>query len=166
MPRSLRHDLPARRTRCRAYRTGAETGRTTLASASDSPQLAVVADRNQVRADDTDLAYISIGLCDREGNLANHGDRLINVQVSGPAVLAGLGSGRTSTEERFDATSCRTFDGHALAILRPTAPGDVHVHIGPSGCPATIVDLQATTRDRVLAAAGPRRVRHASTRES
>ena len=41
----------------------------------------------------------------------------------GAGVLAGLGSGNPSTAERFDASTWTTFDGRALAIVRPTGPG-------------------------------------------
>ena len=126
-----------------AYRAGAETGRAILATAGDSLQLSVVADRDHIRADDTDLAYITVELRDGDGNLANHQDRLIDVQVSGPGVLAGLGSGRTSTQERFDATTCTTFDGRALAIIRPTGIGEIKVRVSADGCEATTVALQA-----------------------
>jgi beta-galactosidase len=129
-----------------AYRAGAETGRTTLVTAGDSLELAVAADRTQIRADDTDLAYVTIKLQDQDGNLANHQDRQIDVQVSGPGVLAGLGSGRTSTEERFDASSCSSFDGRALAIIRPTAAGDIRVQVSAHGCDPAAVTLQAERR--------------------
>jgi hypothetical protein len=42
-------------------------------------------------------------------------------------VLAGIGTGRARTEERFDAAEVTTYDGRALAIVRPTGPGTVTV---------------------------------------
>ena len=53
------------------------------------------ADRDAIRADDTDLGYITITLEDDDGNLAAHHDRLVSVEVSGAGVLCGLGIGES-----------------------------------------------------------------------
>jgi len=60
--------------------------------------------------------------------------RPVTVQVSGPGVLAGLGSARPRTQEPFGGSRCTTFDGRALAIVRPTGPGEITVHVDADGC--------------------------------
>jgi hypothetical protein len=87
------------------------------------------ADRDAIRADDTDLAYITITLEDDDGNLATHHDRLLSVEVSGAGVLNGLGSANPRTEETFGGSQCTTFDGRALAIARPTGPGEIEIRV-------------------------------------
>jgi beta-galactosidase len=101
-----------------AYRDGAEIGRTSLSTAGEH-DLAVSADRTTLRADDTDLAFIAIELRDADGILVTCADVDVTVEVSGAGVLAGFSSGNPKTIERFDATTRRTFDGRALAIIRP-----------------------------------------------
>ncbi|MEU5345398.1 glycoside hydrolase family 2 TIM barrel-domain containing protein [Streptomyces sp. NPDC020766] len=126
-----------------AYRAGVETGRCVLRSAGADLRLTVAADRPEIRADDKDLAYVAVELRDGEGNPAGHRDRQVHVDVTGPGVLAGLGTGRTHTEERFDADSCTTFDGRAMAVVRPTGPGDIHVRVRAEGCPETTAVVHA-----------------------
>ena len=46
---------------------------------------------------------------------------------SGAGVLLGFGSADPATEERFDATERRTYEGRALAVLRPTGPGKIRL---------------------------------------
>jgi hypothetical protein len=122
-----------------AYTTGKEQARTALLTANDSLRVHAAADRTAIRADDTDLAYIEITLQDADGNLANHRDRPVTVTVDGPGVLAGLGSGRPSTEESFQATTRSTYDGRALAIIRPTDAGDISVTVTAEGlAPVTL----------------------------
>jgi len=53
----------------------------------------------------------------------------VSVSVEGPAVLAGMCSANPSTTERFDATTWRTFDGRALAVIRPTGAGAISVAV-------------------------------------
>ena len=77
---------------------------------------------------------------DRRGrNLLTRADRPVTVEVSGPGVLLGFGSAAPSTEERFDATERRTYDGRALAVLRPTGPGKIRLLASAAECEPTEV---------------------------
>lgn len=120
-----------------AYRSGAEVGRSTLRSAGPSLRLDVNADRTDIRADTSDVAYVEIVLRDTDGNLANHTDRSVSVDVSGPGFLAGIGSARPTTEERFDASMCTTYDGRAMAIVRASGEGEIRVSVSAEGCAPT-----------------------------
>ena len=50
----------------------------------------------------------------------------MTVAVDGPAVLQGFGSGNPCTEETFGSPTHDTFDGRALAVIRPTGRGHDH----------------------------------------
>jgi len=112
-----------------AYAGGLEQGRTQLRSATGPVRLGVRADRSEIRADDSDLAFVDITLEDKDGNVATHLDRPVTVRVRGAGILQGLGSARPATEERFDAATHTTFDGRALAIIRPTGQGAIEVTV-------------------------------------
>ena len=128
-----------------SYQAGVETGRTSLASASGPTTLTVTADRTTLRADDTDLAYLAIELRDASGVLVTGADQLITVEVSGAGELVALGSGNPTTIERFDAPTRTTFDGRALAVVRPTGPGDIEVTVTGDGTGRVVVALIAHT---------------------
>ena len=140
-----------------AYTDGVEQGRTRLVSASGPLRLCARADRTHIRADDYDLGYIAITLTDGEGNLYNQQDRLVTVDVSGPAVLQGLGSARPLTEETFTGSTHTTYDGRALAVIRPSGPGEVAVTVSAPGCEDSIAILQvdAAADSRRPGAGGP-----------
>ena len=116
-----------------------------LRSAGDDIVLSVTADRSEIRADDTDLAYVDIVLQDGAGNLASHLDRAVSVTVEGPGVLAGLGSAKPSSEERFDASTRTTYDGRALAIVRPTGVGEITVTVSAEGLDGAAVVIRASS---------------------
>lgn len=116
------------------YRGGQVQGQATLRTAKGDVHIDVHADRDAIRADDTDLAFLEIVLQDTSGNVANTADRAVTVTVDGVGVLAGLGTGRPSTEEAFNAETCTTYDGRALAIIRPTAAGQIRVRVTADGC--------------------------------
>ena len=125
-----------------AYRAGVETARSALASASGPARLTVSADRTLIRADDTDLAYLAIELRDAGGVLVTASDRAVRVDVAGAGELAGLGSGNPKTAERFDATVRHTFDGRALAVIRPTGTGIITITVS-SGDETVVIEVEA-----------------------
>jgi beta-galactosidase len=127
-----------------AYRHGSETGRCTLVSAKGPVQLDVHADRGHIDATDRDLAYIAIALIDAVGNPHSSEDRSVTVGVDGPAVLQGLGSGNPCTEETFGAPTHDTFNGRALAVVRPTGPGTITVTVSAKDCDDRVVTVEAT----------------------
>ena len=123
-----------------AYTGGMETGRHALQSADGPVLLRAEADRQLISADGGDLAYVTFTLTDLAGTCCTGSDRLVRAEVSGQGVLLGFGSADPSTEERFDATERRTYDGRALAVLRPTGPGKIGLIASAPGCePAEIM---------------------------
>jgi beta-galactosidase len=122
---------------------GEETGRSTLRSATGDVRLAVAADRAVIRADDTDLGYVDLALTDAAGTVAHGVDREVAVSVEGPAVLQGFGSAAPATEESYLDDVATTFDGRALAIVRPTGAGAITVTASAHGCDPVSVRLEA-----------------------
>jgi beta-galactosidase len=125
-----------------AYTGGVETSRTSLRTAS-GVELTAAADRDLLRADDSDLTFIAVELRDRDGNLANAEDRVVSVEVTGSGILQALGSARPSTEERFDSGQHTTFDGRALAVVRPTGVGSITVVVRSEGLEPVTLELEA-----------------------
>jgi beta-galactosidase len=126
-----------------AWRDGAEVGRTALRSATEPMLLDVEADRPVIAAHPGDLAYVTLRLVDAEGALHTARDRRIDVQVEGPGVLQALGSANPATREGFTGTSCTTFDGRALAVVRPTGEGLITLRAEAEGCEAQQVVIDA-----------------------
>lgn len=117
-----------------AYRDNAESGRHILRSTTGPVQLRAETDRPVITPGGGDLAHVTFTLTDAAGTLYPSADRPVNVAVSGEGVLLGFGSAEPSTEERFDTTERRTYDGRALAVLRPTGPGKIRMVASASGC--------------------------------
>jgi beta-galactosidase len=116
-----------------SWRGGEEVGRMALLSASGDVGLELRVDRKEVRADTTDLAFVELRLVDGDGIVANAVDRAVTVEVDGPGELKGLASARPATEEPFTGSSCTTYDGRALAVVRPTGEGTITVRVAAEG---------------------------------
>ncbi|MCK2022682.1 DUF4982 domain-containing protein [Microbacterium sp. kSW2-24] len=124
-----------------AFRDGQEVGRSSLSSATGGLRLEVVADRQELVNGTGDLAFIEIRLVDDEGTVRNVDDRRVAVEVSGAGQLQGMGSGNPVTTDSFSAGDYTTFDGRALAVVRPTGRGDVTLRVTADGCDAVQLSL-------------------------
>ena len=138
-----------------AYRDSAEVGRHSLASASGDVLLVASTDRRELRADHGDLAFISIEVQDTQGRVVTGADLRVTVEVSGVGVLAGMCSANPKTAERFDAPTWTTFDGRALAVVRPTGAGAITVTVTSNNAAPAVVLLQAGSSPTVLETSPP-----------
>ena len=119
-----------------AYRDRVETARTSLTSARGPVALDVRVDRDRIRADDTDLAFVAIALVHDDGSLCHTADRAVTVAIAGPGELLGFGSADPCTEATFGEPTRDTFRGRALAVVRPTGAGTITVTASAPGCAA------------------------------
>ncbi|MEU9357698.1 glycoside hydrolase family 2 TIM barrel-domain containing protein [Streptomyces sp. NPDC048301] len=124
-----------------AYTGGVETGRYAVRTAEGVCRLRTEADRSVIAVTGGDLAFVSLTLTDEDGTCHPASDRPVRLEVTGDGVLAGFGSARPSTEERFDGPDRQTYEGRALAILRPTGPGEIRLVASAQDCPPAMVTV-------------------------
>jgi beta-galactosidase len=116
-----------------AYTAGREVGRTRLASGTGTRRLRVTTDREQLTVGTQDAAFVRIDIVDADGILQPLAAAAVSVTVSGCGVLAGLASANPAPTTPFGATSVETFDGSALAIVRPDGVGDIELEVQAQG---------------------------------
>jgi beta-galactosidase len=80
-------------------------------------------------ADGYDLAYITVDILDKDGNLVPDADNLVRFYVKGAAKIVAVGNGDSSTVEPFIADYRRAFNGKALLIIQTLKgkAGDISV---------------------------------------
>ena len=122
---------------------GQETGRYVIESAGDDIRLRANVDREVIRADDKDLAFLDIDLVDGKGRLNQGHKRTVTVHVEGAGILQGLGSACPAGEENFFDESYTTWYGHVLAVIRPCCTGTITVTVSADDCETKTVTIQA-----------------------
>ena len=120
-----------------------ELGSFTLVSAGDVRAVRVAADRSALRADDSDLSYLTIELVDADDVVSTTGDRSITVTVTGAGVLQGLGSARPVTAGTYTGDTHTTFEGRALAVIRPTGVGAIKITVAAEALDPVTVTVTA-----------------------
>jgi hypothetical protein len=128
-----------------SYSGGHEQGRSTLRSAAGSTILQASPDRRELTADHRDLAFVTVELRDAAGTLITCDDREITAEVRGAGILQGFGSARPSTTEAYRTGRHTTFEGRALAIVRPTSEGPIVLTVSSPGLDTVEVNLRAVS---------------------
>lgn len=113
--------------------------------------LRVRADRTVIDASDGDLAYVEMSLEDMEGRICTQGTEPLSVLVDGEGVLQVVGNGDPQSQDSFCANVCNTYEGRALAVLRPTGPGEITVTVKGADQTATVT-VMALKPNTVFAA--------------
>jgi len=99
---------------------GRETERLLLATAGAAARLRLAVDRPRIRADGEDLAFVTVEVTDRAGRRRFDADPEVQFMLTGPGVIAGLGTADMTTLESYQANRHRLFQGRALVVIRST----------------------------------------------
>ncbi|MCK9399453.1 MAG: DUF4982 domain-containing protein [Bacteroidales bacterium] len=87
-------------------------------TAGSPAKLELIADRDNVKADGTDLAFITVNVLDNENNLVPYADNLIHFEVPDMVSIAGVDNGCQTSHEPFKANYRKAFNGKCLLIVQ------------------------------------------------
>jgi beta-galactosidase len=125
------------------YSAGKETGRTQLTTASKPAALRLSADRETLKTQFGDLAYVTIEVVDETGVIVNYGEPEILVEVSGVGELIALGEANPLSEESYVDDHRKAYQGRLLAIIRTTGEnGKINLQAKANGLAAAQIELQ------------------------
>ncbi len=80
-------------------------------------------DRDRLRADGADLAFVSVAVVDRDGRTVPRSHDRIHFAVEGPGDIVAVGNGDATDHEPFRAHQRRVFNGLCLVVVRTKAGG-------------------------------------------
>jgi beta-galactosidase len=130
------------------YRDGQAAESWALRTAGSTAAAKIHSDRQSLRANSQDLAYVTVDLSDQNGTpiYAQTEDRQVKIVVEGAAELIGIGNGNPIDVSSFQSGQRRTFHGQAVAVIRAgSEAGDIKVRIAVDGLPEQRLRLHATS---------------------
>ncbi|OQP44519.1 beta-galactosidase [Niastella yeongjuensis] len=112
-----------------AYRNGKPWAYDTAHTAGAAAKLKLQPDRSLIKADGTDLSFITLRVTDAQGILAPDASDLISFSVSGPGEIVATDNGDAANLDPFPSPVRNAFKGLALVIVRAKkgAPGVITV---------------------------------------
>jgi len=87
-------------------------------TAGSAARVVLTADRPTIRADGSDLSFVTVTVVDVNGLTVPNAEPMVRVHIDGNASIAGVDNGDETDHERFQRDSVRLFAGKALVIVR------------------------------------------------
>jgi beta-galactosidase len=101
-------------------------------------------DRRTIKANGTDLSFVTVKIVDRNGTVVPRADNPINFQLSGPGFIAGVDNGSEISHESFKANHRQAFHGMALAIVQSKGKGgQINLKATSSGLAPASIAIEA-----------------------
>jgi beta-galactosidase len=110
-----------------AYKNGNKWAEDKIATTGPATKLTASPDRNTIKADGKDLAFITLQVSDNNGRLVPLSENLIEFDIEGPGEIVATDNGDPTSFVPFQSKERKVFNGLVLAIIRskPGIPGQI-----------------------------------------
>lgn len=124
------------------YRNGAEIMRREVRTAGAPAALTLSPDRAEIKADGSDLSFITVTVADHDGNMVPHAANLVRFRVEGPATIAGVDNGSQTSMEPFRADYRKAYNGKCLVVVKAgREKGEIRITASAEGLPDAVTTL-------------------------
>lgn len=89
-----------------------------VSTAGTPHHLALSVDRQIIDASGKDLAFVTVSILDKDGNLVPNNDRKISIQVHGKGHFKAIANGDPTSIQSFQDPHMKTFSGKLVAIVQ------------------------------------------------
>jgi len=100
-----------------AYKNGVKWAEDVVRTTDKASQLSVVADRPAIRADGTDLIYITVRIEDKNKLLVPRSSNQLIFSIEGPGRIVATDNGDATSHESFQASTKKAYNGLCLIIV-------------------------------------------------
>jgi beta-galactosidase len=121
----------------------------TIRTAGKPHHLQLSVDRSEIAADGKDLAYITVSVVDKDGNLCPDGGREVNFQVNGAGTFRAAANGDGSCLDLFHLPHMHAFAGQLTAIVQSSEqPGTIILQTTAKGLKGASIELTSKKAGR------------------
>ena len=115
-----------------------------IQTAGEPALLKMEVDRNHIQADGRDLAYVSVSVTDKQGNLVPRADNLIKFSLDGEASIVATDNGDQTSHASFQSHQRKAFNGKCLAIVKAgDKPDQIVIKASSEGLPDAVSKIRA-----------------------
>jgi len=104
-----------------AYKNGKKWATDVVQTTGPAAKLALRPDRGTIRADGTDLSFVTLAVEDHHGLMVPHADNAVHFKISGPGEIVATDNGDPTDLTSFPTSDRKAFNGLCLAIVRAKA---------------------------------------------
>jgi beta-galactosidase len=100
------------------YKNGKKWATDVMKTAGDPAKLKLEPDRNEIRADGTDLSFVTVTVADKAGLASPRTDNRIHFDIEGPGEIVATDNGDPTSFESCQSHDRKAFNGLCLVIVR------------------------------------------------
>ena len=101
-----------------ARKNGVETASREIHTAGEPAQIRLTPDRTTIKANGTDLSFVTVEILDKDGNLCPNAENLVQFSIDGNGFIAGVDNGSPISLERFKDNKRKAYYGKCLVVLQ------------------------------------------------
>ena len=132
-----------------ARKDGVETASQEIHTAGEPAQIRLTPDRSTIKADGTDLSFVTVEILDMDGNLCPNSDNLVQFEISGNGFIAGVDNGSPISLERFKDNKRKAFYGKCLVVLQNNGKkGDIKLKAESEGLKHAQTVIKCAYKDK------------------
>ena len=123
---------------------GKKVKQTSVKTAGKPHHIVLTPNRTQLAADGEDLAYITVQVADKEGNIVPTDSREVKFTVSGAGDFLATANGDPTSLRPFQQPAMDLFSGAATLIVKASeTPGPINVRVDAKGVKSANLQLEA-----------------------
>ena len=145
--RTISWDLPFEKGTLKAVarNSGKPVADHELKTTGSTAKIFALCNEKSLKADNTDLAYIFVTLCDEAGNTVYSADNEVTCEIDGPVRLLGLEDSNPSNTENYKDSKQHAFHGKLLIYLQSLGEtGNVKITLSSPGLETCNIELNVT----------------------
>ncbi len=113
-------------------------------TAGDPARVVLTPDHDVIRADGKDLSFVTVEVCDRDGNLCPNADNDVAFTVEGSGFIAGVDNGSPISMEKFKDNHRKAFYGKCLVVVQNDGgTGEIRVTAASRGLEKAVAVIKA-----------------------
>lgn len=126
-----------------AYKNGQKWAEEVVETTGKPAQLNAIADRQTIKADGKDLAFITVQVMDEQGRVVPQSDQLVEFSIEGPGEIVATDNGDATSMVSFASHKMKAFGGLVLVIVRTYSdkPGTIKVKSASDGLKGCMVEV-------------------------
>jgi beta-galactosidase len=128
-----------------AYKNGKKWAEDEVVTTGGPIGLDAIADRNIIKSDGKDLAFITVQVTDNLKHIVSRSDNLIQFSIEGPGEIAATDNGDQTNMVPFQSHERKAFNGMALVIVRsvPGKTGTITIKVKSPGLEDATVTIKS-----------------------
>jgi beta-galactosidase len=104
-----------------AYRGGKKWATETVKTTGAASKLTLQPDRDRIRADGSDLSFVTVAVTDKDGLMVPRSKNRIRFSIEGPGEIVATDNGDATNLESFQSKERNAYNGLCLVIVRSKA---------------------------------------------